>query len=138
MRSLHAWCESALTLSWQSQWTDLALNTVKAILGEWATSSRPTRREEVVLSRVRMNCTRLTHLTPYINRAFPPVCQDCDTVLSISHLILRCSRFTRERNSLVNYCRLKNTPFTLNTDIGDGNPEVTDLLMLFLRDPLDR
>ena len=134
LKSSLSFGKTSINLLWQGQWTNLNINTVKPILGEWNTANRPTRREEIVLSRVRMNCTRLTHMTPYVNRTFPPNCQTCNSILSISHLILHCSRFTRERRPLVNYCRANNIPFTLDSVLGDGNLEVTDILMHFLKE----
>ncbi|MPC53711.1 hypothetical protein E2C01_047609 [Portunus trituberculatus] len=74
-------------LLWESHWGNLHLHTVKPILGEWASSNRPKRREEVVLARLRMGCTLPTHMLPYITNTFPPEC------------------YREERRPLAAYCR---------------------------------
>ena len=55
-------CLSVVKLSarllWQSHWDNLDVHTIKPILGEWASSNRPIRQEEVVLPRLRMGCTK--------------------------------------------------------------------------------
>ena len=81
-----------------------------------------------------MNATLLTHMIPYINKRFPPVCNTCTEILSISHILLHCSRFARERVSLATYCRVNAIPFTLDSVLGDGDLVVTDKLIDFLKE----
>ena len=83
---------------------------------------------------MRMNATLLTHMIPYINKRFPPVCNTCTEILSISHILLHCSRFARERVSLATYCRVNAIPFTLDSVLGDGDLVVTDKLIDFLKE----
>lgn len=68
--------KAKIHLLWQSEWSDLQLpNKIRQNIEVWDTAQRKNRREEVVLARLRVNATRLTHLTPYIDRNFPPLCQ---------------------------------------------------------------
>ena len=91
--------KSSVYLLWQSHWDNFHLSTVKPILGEWASSIRPTRRQEVVLARIRMGCTLATHMLSYIAHVFPPHCITCHTILSIDHILLHCVRYREARRS---------------------------------------
>lgn len=125
--------KTSIHLLLQNQWTDLTLITIKPTLGKWGTANRPTPREEIVLSRVRMNCTQLTHLTPYLSWAFPPNYQTCNTL----SIILHCRRFTRERSTLVNYWR-ETILFTLVQFFVMGILRWLTYGFLLKTDPLDR
>ena len=134
LSSLSLGKKSIMNLLWQSQWTDLDINTIKPVLGDWPTAHRPCRREEVVLARLRLNSTLLTHMKPYIDKSYPPRCGVCDTNLTISHILLSCGDYAWERSFLADYCRTYGLPFTLDTILGDGDPGVTDKLMAFLKE----
>ncbi|MPC32395.1 hypothetical protein E2C01_025705 [Portunus trituberculatus] len=58
--TFQSWCPPRREIQ-VSHWDNLHLHTIKPILGEWASSNRPTRREEVLLTRLRMDCTLPTH-----------------------------------------------------------------------------
>ena len=124
--------KSSVKILWQRQWDNLHLPTIKPILGEWASSCRPTRRQEVVLARLRMDCTLPTHMLPYIANVFPPVCTACQVTLSVEHILLECVRYRESRRSLAAYCRSRGLPLTQATLLGDEHPDVIDRLMLFL------
>ena len=124
--------KSSVYLMWQSHWDNLHLTTVKPILGEWASSNCPTRCQEVVLARLRMGCTLLTHMLPYIAHAFPPQCITCHITLSIDHILLHCVRYREGRRSLAAFCEARRLPMTQITLLGDQHPDVVDNLMIFL------
>ena len=124
--------KSSVNVLWQSYWDNLHLHTIKPILGEWATADRPTRREEVVLARLRMGCTLPTHMLPYIAKAFPPQCITCNVTLSVDHILLHCVRYREARRSLAAFCDNRRLPMTLATLLGDEHPDVVDRLMIFL------
>ena len=124
--------KSSAKLLWQSHWDNLHLHTTKPTLGEWASSNRTTRREEVVLARLRMGCTLPTHMLPYIAHAFPPQCSSCNVNLSVEHILLHCVRYREERRPLVAYCRGRGLPLTQTTLLGDEHPDVVDRLMIYL------
>jgi hypothetical protein len=55
-----------------------------------------TRRDQVIISRLRMGYTRFTHgyrvdLNP------PPECGDCGARLTVAHLLWNCPTFRRQR-----------------------------------------
>ncbi|KAI5754759.1 hypothetical protein M8J77_011221 [Diaphorina citri] len=73
---------------WQKSWTDLINNKLKSIkptIGPWTVSDCNSRYEEVVLTRVRIGHTRLTH-SYLFTRSDPPSCQ-CGIPLTIRHLL---------------------------------------------------
>ena len=92
--------KSSVYLLWESHSDNLHLPNVKPILGEWASSNRPIRRQEVVLARLRMGCTLSTHMFPYISSAFPPQCITCHITLSIDHILLHCMRYREAQPSV--------------------------------------
>ena len=123
--------KSSVRLLWQSHWDSLHLNTIKPVLGEWASSNRPTRREEVVLARLRMGSTLPTHMLPYISHSFPPQCPHCNVTLSVDHILIHCVRYREARRSLTAYCVARRLPVTQATLLSD-DPDVIDKLMIFL------
>ena len=53
-----------LHTKWQQQWSNNIHNKlfqIQPTLGEWRSASRKSRREQVVISRLRIGHTRLTH-----------------------------------------------------------------------------
>ena len=118
---------------WQRQWTSLSLNTIKPQIAHWSTASQRGRREEVALARLRLNCTRLTHLTPYIDKVFPPQCNTCNEVLSIRHILCNCSNYNVHRFKLLRHFNKTQTPFTLSNLLSDDQ-RIIELLIKFLKE----
>lgn len=74
--------------SWQTSWNNDAYNklrVIKPVLGEWFPTYRTTRHEEVVITRLRIGHTRLTH-SYLLNREVAPECIPCFTPFTIAHL----------------------------------------------------
>ena len=79
-----------------------------------------SRREEIVLARLRIGHTILTHscLLKHEERSY---CIGCDTPFTVRHFLLDCAEFDRERRSLFQVNNLKDlfkdvgcdTPFTV-------------------------
>ena len=89
---------SALThiqSSWQSQWDGdhfNKLHSVKPSLGEWYPSYRSVRQEEVIITRLRIGHSRLTH-SWLLAREDAPECIQCNELLTIKHILLDCIDF---------------------------------------------
>ena len=87
---------------WQSSWCDEPdtnkLKQIKPNVGVWQSSFQGDRRTEVVLSRLRIGHTHLTHgylmSTP---RDTFPECTTCRTHLTIRHIFDDCQGFRRLR-----------------------------------------
>ena len=61
---------------------------IKPILGEWKQSFRKSRKEEVVLSRLRRGHTRITH--SYLLKEEQPICHACQIAYTIKHILIKC------------------------------------------------
>ncbi|KAK9869321.1 hypothetical protein WA026_003075 [Henosepilachna vigintioctopunctata] len=99
---------------WQSEWDKNRVNKLYPILPE--ITMKPTvpqkRRDEVVMNRVRIGHTRLTH-KHILEREELPICTNCRTAKTIHHILI-CLVFIRQRD----YIEISNQdPFeVLRTD----------------------
>ena len=85
---------------WQLEWECERNNKLQAIhptIGPWPHANRRIRREEVVLARLRIGHTRLTH-TYIVKNEQPPRCDLCDQQLTVKHILIECGHLTRTRN----------------------------------------
>ncbi|KAI5746926.1 hypothetical protein M8J77_009130 [Diaphorina citri] len=115
------WIAKLIKTQWQRSWDDIPNNKLKRIkpkIEEWPSSQRSTRMEEVVLTRLRIGHTRLTH--EYLFTREPqPVCQ-CGETLSIQHILV-CPTHAHIRSSLP-------SPPSLSDDV-----EGVDALFLYFK-----
>ena len=75
------------------------LHSVKPVLGDWQSSYRWCRKDEVVLCRARIGRTHLTH--SYILRKDPPPqCEHCQCILTVCHNLVECNHFDQERKDI--------------------------------------
>ena len=117
---------------WQ-EYRDTFLKEIKPIAGLWSSSIRTNRREEIVLARLRLGHTVLTH-SYIIDRLAPPLCPSCQLPQTVPHVLLDCQKYRRQRQLLQLQCRALNVPMTVSTVLGDGNRSVTDALFRFLKE----
>ena len=115
-----------LYTKWQHQWSNNIHNKLfqtQPTLGEWRPASRNSRREQVVISRLRICHTRLTH--SFILKLEPqPQCSTCQTTCSVKHILLECGTFAVIRKRLFKVNNL--------TDLFE-NVKIDDILS-FLRE----
>lgn len=83
---------------WQEQWstTDSKLQAIKPSTKPWSHPSNLSRREAVVLSRLRIGHSKLTH-SYLLQKMSQPICITCDTPLTVKHLLLECNQYTAQR-----------------------------------------
>ena len=79
---------------WQRSWNDPSnqenkLFAIKPNISEWLPGFRSNRREEVVLARLRIGHTHMTH--SYLLKGELPECIPCNTTLSVKHLLIECT-----------------------------------------------
>ena len=81
-----------ISSKWQERWSscrDNKLFQIKPTLGEWPPGFRRSRKEEVVLSRLRIGHTYFSH--SYILRwEDPPECTACQEIYSVRHVLIDC------------------------------------------------
>ena len=84
-----------LHTNWQQRWINNIHNKLFQIqpnLGEWRPALRKSRREHVVISRLRTRHTRLTH--SFILKQEPqPQCLASQTTCTVKHILIGCRTF---------------------------------------------
>ena len=89
--------------TWQDDWNGAVMNkfhSVKPVLGDWQSSYRRCSKNEVILCRARIGHTHLTH--SYILRKDPPpLCEHCQCILTVRHILVECNHFPRERKDIL-------------------------------------
>ena len=116
--------KSFITKSWQQKWASFnsRLNGIKPFIGDWKSAYRENRKEEKILSRLQTGCCRF-QIQQYID----PVqgdnyCAVCRTPITISHLLVECTKFNNFRLEIKQYLRNKNLPITEENILGDDFP----------------
>ena len=87
---------------WQEDWNmevNNKLHVIKLSVRERVPLHSYCRREDVVITRLRLGHTHLTH-SHLLSGDSPPLCNYCDTKLSISHVLLVCPLFAHSRRKL--------------------------------------
>ena len=88
---------AALLQQWQTLWDGMAINKLHAIQPHITDGahSQLNRKRDVIITRLRIGHTRLTHM--YLLRGEPaPQCQNCGDTLTILHLF-SCSHLLQQR-----------------------------------------
>ena len=107
------------------------LRELKSTLEPWQSSLRESRRQEVVLCRLRVGHTYGTH--GYLLRGEErPMCLACNVPVTVAHVLLTCQRYARKRTSHLG--RIPSSA-TLKHLLGDDSPWVQDnIIFSFFRD----
>ena len=79
---------------WQQSWSDPAnqnnkLFAIKPSLCEWLPGLRTNRREEIILARLRIGHSHITH-SYLLKGEEEPQCILCNAPLSINHILVDC------------------------------------------------
>ena len=119
---------------WQSSWDAQSRNKLrelKSTLEPWQYSLRESRRQEVVLCRLRVGHTYGTH--GYLLRGEErPMCLVCNVPVTVAHILLTCQRYARKRTSHLG--RIHSSA-TLKHLLGDDSPWAQDnSIFSFIRD----
>ncbi|XP_065224306.1 uncharacterized protein LOC135848336 [Planococcus citri] len=97
-------CKIFVHRSFQRSW-DLVPSTnklkpIKKTIDSWKTSFQTSRKDEVILFRLRTGHSLLSH-GHILNKLPKPLCEICNIPVSINHLITECPKFQSERNRLI-------------------------------------
>lgn len=87
-----------IKLQWEVEWqnSDQKLSKIKNCVQRWDSSNRLNRFEEVIITRLRIGHTRLTH--GHLMGGFDnSICEICDTPLSVEHILIDCKKYTEKR-----------------------------------------
>ena len=86
---------------WQTSWNETPFNKlkeIKPVIKESKSVISNIRREEVVLTRLRIGHTRITH-SWLLNHDEQPNCTGCDVPFTVKHFLLDCFDFHQARRS---------------------------------------
>ena len=104
---------------WQHQWIAIDFNKMREIsevVNPWHYGNMP-RRDEILLCRLRIGHTRLTHgfLMSGQNQ---PYCDDCIVPLTIRHILLECPSLQELRGHFLADCRDEEGNYLLEKILG--------------------
>ncbi|XP_023210249.1 uncharacterized protein LOC111613159 [Centruroides sculpturatus] len=80
---------------WENVWNAQVhnkLHEIKPNIENWTHNKQYDRRSEVILSRLRIGHTRLTHQY-FLKGEDQPVCEYCNCFLSVKHVLCNCTTF---------------------------------------------
>ena len=85
-----------ISFLWQERWDKEVGNKLHAIMpqiDEKNYSGCRNRKDEVIINRLRIGHTRLTHSFRMENRPHPPLCDQCegDHELTVKHILIECN-----------------------------------------------
>ena len=106
---------------------------IKPVLAHWPSTQQNTRLKEIVLARLRLGHTKLTHSHIIENRP-PSACHRCKTRYTIQHFLLECPLYNIQRQQIVRHVTANRLPLTLPTLLGDSDPGLIDILFDFLHE----
>ena len=88
--------------TWQSDWNGAVTNklhSVKPVLGDWQSSYRECRKDEV-LCRACISHTHLTH-SYILSKDPPPQCEYCQCILTVWHNLVECNHFAEKKEGYI-------------------------------------
>ena len=89
---------------WQRKWeSEEVRNRFRLTISPYETECHKVRREEIILCRLRADATMLTHMIPYIEKRYPPICEECNEQLTVPHILIDCLNYVRERRIISNF-----------------------------------
>ena len=117
---------------WQREWNSLPseLTRFKPKLSDTAFANRP-RYQQVPLTRLRLKTTILTHEHIFKKRP-PEKCTECQTRLTLTHLMIECHKYKPQRERILKYCQEHKIEVTLENITSPQFP--TELIIKFLTD----
>jgi ribonuclease HI len=82
---------------WQHSWDEQTFNKlheIKPRIALWPPHS--SRKEDVILTRLRIGHTRYTH-RHLLLRELSPTCNSCNVVMTVKHILIECPNFQNAR-----------------------------------------
>jgi ribonuclease HI len=82
---------------WQQSWNNIPRNKLRYIKPRIETwPSHPTRKRDVILTRLRIGHTRFTH-RHLLLREHAPTCNNCNVIMTVRHILVECPVFNGQR-----------------------------------------
>ena len=122
-----------INLKWREKWdaSRRDLHRIKPAPGKWI-RQKSNRKEEVVINRLRLGHTRLTHNHLFGDVALPgELCPWCyDAIMTVKHIVIECIGLSIERETIIR--RNVRGELTLEKVIGERVPH--DMVLRYLRE----
>ena len=86
---------------WQTSWNNEILNKlqiVKKNIGQTQFTGKISRKEEVILYRLRIGHTHLTHVY-LLKRENKPDCDICQVPITVEHVLIHCTKYALQRTT---------------------------------------
>ena len=132
MQPVKAAIHKRIQLLWDAETKGRHMHSIKPQIREWSTSFHPSRKREVVIARLRMGHTFLTHSYLFDSNRDRPECNDCKKTLTISHVLLECPKYHLNRIPLIQFASDLGLSLSLPLLLGNDHPALLDLLSTFL------
>ena len=90
---------------WQTSWNGEInkFHRIQPVIGSFKRLNL-TRRDEVIIHRLRVGHTHLTH-SYLLRKELAPMCDVCSTPLTVEHLLLSCSKYAVVRRKFFGDCQ---------------------------------
>jgi Holliday junction resolvase-like predicted endonuclease len=98
-RDYYSTIKKKCTMMWQNEWYSVTNNKLRSIedtIRVWLSSQNSVRRVEVVLTRLRIGHTKLTHGFLMESR-HQTYCSGCLVPLTVHHILVECPEYSEER-----------------------------------------
>ncbi|XP_062541044.1 uncharacterized protein LOC134209082 [Armigeres subalbatus] len=87
---------------WQAEWTSTRNNKLREVkqgVVPYKKAIGKTRKESVILARLRIGHTLLTHKY-LLDKEDPPLCRICNNLLTVKHIFVNCLELGRKRQEI--------------------------------------
>ena len=121
-----------IVASWQSEFNQTPLFKIKDTIGHWITCYNKSRKNETVLARLRLNCTKEIHLVPRIEGTFPLHCPCDGSRLSLHHIFFDCGYYIIQRSNILSILQNDRRQLNLKT-LFEDNQKYCDAVLRFLK-----
>ena len=119
---------------WQRKWNNIhryPKAKIKEKIGEWKSSNRRNRKEEIVLARSRVDTIKVADLIPRIEGRGIERCNYDNQRLHLYHIIFVCQRFSNERKKIIDMLDRDNKLHSLKNILYD-DPRYCDAVLEYL------
>ena len=117
-----------ISKQWKEEWNALQgnkLRIIKSDISVWQTSRRIIRKQETILTRLRIGHTRLTHIH-LLRGEPPPLCEECYVPLTVNHILVECPEYADQRLAAFGSDGIT-TPVYLKDILANNESSIADL-----------
>ena len=118
-----------LLKEWQDWWDTINtyphntthLYPIKPVLKDWPSANLNLREEEIALTRLRLG-TCLFNKKHLFTREPHPICQLCQTPISIHHILVECTQFINQRAPILSILSKDGLPVEVTNILNENFP----------------